>query len=108
MVKKVNGFYLTKNIKHKFLCKVRPFSSAKNRSMYDYEKSTIRELNPKHITSHVATNDPNTEKTASQISSSILDLANSLKNETNTIHISLILRRSVNLNNLNFPNLNLS
>ena len=29
MVKKVNGFYLTKDIKHKFLVKVRSFSSAK-------------------------------------------------------------------------------
>ena len=29
MVKKINGFYLTKNVKHKHLVKVRPFSSAK-------------------------------------------------------------------------------
>ena len=35
-VKKVNGFYLTKNIKHKFLVKVRPFSSAKTRCMYGH------------------------------------------------------------------------
>ena len=31
VVKKVNGFYLTKNIKHKFLVKFRPFSSPKTR-----------------------------------------------------------------------------
>ena len=36
MVKKVNGFYLTRNIKHKFLVKVRPFSSAKTRCMYGH------------------------------------------------------------------------
>ena len=67
MAKKVNVFYLTKNIEHKFLVKVRPFSSAKTRCMYDHAKPTIRELNPKHIILHVGTNDLNSEKTASQI-----------------------------------------
>ena len=62
MVKKVNGFYLTRNIKHKFLVKFRPFSSAKTRCMYDHAKPTIRELNPEHIILHVGTNDLNTEK----------------------------------------------
>ena len=99
MVKKVNGFYLTRNIKHKFLVKVRPFSSAKTRCMYDHAKPTIRELNPEHIILHVGTNDLNTEKTASQVSKSILDLVNSLKNETNTIHASLIVPRNDHLNN---------
>ena len=99
MVKKVNGFYLTRNIKHKFLVKVRPFSSAKTRCMYDHAKPTITELNPEHIILHVGTNDLNTEKTASQVSKSILDLVNSLKNETNTIHASLIVPWNDHLNN---------
>ena len=99
MVKKVNGFYLTKDIKHKFLVKVRSFSSAKTRCMYDHAKPTIREVNPEHIILHVGTNDLNSEKTASQISNSIIDLANSLKNETNNIHVSLIVPRNDNLNN---------
>ena len=98
MVKKVNGFYLTRNIKHKFLVKVRPFSSAKTRCMYDHANPTIRELNPEHIILHVDTNGLNSEKTASQVSKSILDLANSLKNETNTIHVSLIVPRNDRLN----------
>ena len=72
MVKKVNGFYLTRNIKHNFLVKVRPFSSAKTRCMYGHAKPRIRELNPEHIILHVGTNDLNTEKTASQVSKSIL------------------------------------
>ena len=80
IVKKVNGFYPTKNIKYKILVKVTPFSSAKIRCMYDHAKPTIRELNPQHIILHVGTNNLNSEKTASQISNSILDLANSLKN----------------------------
>ena len=42
MVKKINGFYLKKNIKHKYLVKVRPFSSAKTSCMHDHAKPTIR------------------------------------------------------------------
>ena len=99
MVKKVNGFYLTKDIKHKFLVKVRSFSSAKTRCMYDHVKPTIREINPEHIILHVGTSDLNSEKTASQISNSIIDLANSLKNETNNIHVSSIVPWNNNLNN---------
>ena len=56
MVKKVNGFYLTRNIKHKFVVKVRPFGSAKTRCMYDHAKPTVGELNPEHIILHVGTN----------------------------------------------------
>ena len=67
--------------------------------MYDHAKPTIREVNPEHIILHVGTNDLNSEKTSSQISNSIIDLANSLKNETNNIHVSLIVPRNDNLNN---------
>ena len=74
MIKKVNGFYLTKNIKQKFLVQVRPFSSAKTKCMYDHAKPSTRELNPEHIIFHVGTNDLNSEKIASQISKPILDL----------------------------------
>ena len=72
MVKKVNGFYLTKNIKHKYLVKVRPFSSAKTSFMHDHAKPTIREINPEHIILHVGTNDLKSEKTASQIANSLI------------------------------------
>ena len=99
MVKKVNGFYLTRIIKHKFLVKVRPFSSVKTRCTYYLAKQTFRESNTGHVILHVGINDLNTEKTVSQISKSILDLANSLKNETNTIHVSLIVPRNDNLKN---------
>ena len=98
MVKKVNGFYITKNIKHKYLVKVRSFSSAKTRCMYDHVKPSIREYDPEHVILHVGTNDLNSEKTASQIASSIVELAVSLKNDTNT-NVSLIVPRNDNLNN---------
>ena len=99
MVKRINGFYLTKNIKHKYLVKVRPFSSAKTSCMHDHAKPRIRETNPKHIILHVGTNDLKSEKIASQIANSIIELANSLKNETNSIHVSLIVLRNDNMNN---------
>ena len=35
MVKKINGFLLTRKLKHKSLVKVRPFSSAKVRCLHD-------------------------------------------------------------------------
>ena len=103
MVKKLNGLYLTKNIKHKFLVKVRPCSSAKTRSMYDHAKPTIMKLNPEHIVLHVGTNDLNSKKIKFQFQNSqskwILYLANSLKNETSTIHVLLIGPQNDHLNN---------
>ena len=99
MVKKVNGFYLPKNIKHKYLVKVRPFSSAKTSSMHDHAKPTIREINPEHIILRVGTNDLKPEKTNNQTANSVIELMNSLKNETISIHVSLIVPRNDNLNN---------
>ena len=99
MVKKVNGFHLTKHIKHKYLVKVRSFSSAKTRCMYDHVKPTMRDFNPEHVIIHVGTNDLNSDKTASQIANSIVELALSLKNENNNIYVSLIVPRNDNLNN---------
>ena len=99
MVKKVNGFFLTKDIKHKYLVKVRSFSSAKTRCMQDHVKPTIRDFNPEHIIIHVGTNDLNSEKTASQIANAIVELATSLKSETNKIYVSLIVPRFDELNN---------
>ena len=59
MVKKVDGFYLIKNIKHKYLATVKSLSSIKTRCMYDYVKPTVREISPEHIILHLGTNDLN-------------------------------------------------
>ena len=67
--------------------------------MHDHAKPTITEINPKHITLHDGTNDLKSEKIANQKASSIIELANSLKNETNSIYVSLIVPRNDNLNN---------
>ena len=99
MVKKLNGFLLTRELKHKCLVKVRPFSSGKVRCMHDHVKPTIRDVNPDLVILHCRTNDPNSERTASQIARSIIELALSLKSKDNKISVSLIVPRNDNLNN---------
>ena len=46
MIKKIDGYLLTRSINHKFLVKVRPFTTAKTIGMYDYLKPTLRDFNP--------------------------------------------------------------
>ena len=53
IVKNVNGYLLTKKLRHKKLIKVRSFSGAKVSCMYDHVKPTSREFNPNHIILHV-------------------------------------------------------
>ena len=99
MVKKLNGFLLTRKLKHKCLVKVRPFNSAKVRCMHDHMKPTVRDVNPDYIILHCGTNDLNSEQKASQITRSIIELALSLKSRDNKISVSLIVPRNDNLNN---------
>ena len=99
MVKKLNGFLLTRKLKRKCLVKVQTFSSAKVRCMHDRVKPTVQDFNPEHIILHCGTNDLNSEQTASQIARFNIELALSLKSKDNKISISLIVPRNDNLNN---------
>ena len=99
MVKKLNGFLLTRKLKHKCLAKVRPFNSAKVRCMHEQLKPTARDFNPDHIILHCGTNYLNSERTASQIARSIIELVLSLKATDNKISIPFIVPRNDNLNN---------
>ena len=74
MVKKLNGFLLTRKLNHKCLVKVRPFSSAKVRCMHDHVKPSVQDFNPDHIILHCGTNDLSSERTTSQIARSIIEL----------------------------------
>ena len=67
--------------------------------MYDHVKPIIREFNPNHIILQVGTNELKSNKTASQISMSVIELTLSLKSETNIETISLIVPRKDSLNN---------
>ena len=71
MVKKLNGYLLTKKIKHKGLVNVRPFTTAKVSCMPDHVKATIRDINLQQMIFHIGTNEPKTERIASQIAKSI-------------------------------------
>ena len=99
MIKKLNGYFLTKNVRHKYLIKVRSFSGAKVSCMVDHVKRTLQDDKPDHIIFYAGTNDLRTEKTALQIAKSIMDLTTSLKNNGNSVIVSGIVPRFDNLNN---------
>ena len=99
MIKKLNGYFLTRKVRHKYLIKVRSFSGAKVSCMVDHSKPTLRDDKPDHTILHVGTNDLRTEKTASQIANSIMDLTTSLKNNGNLVIVSGIVPRFDKLNN---------
>ena len=67
--------------------------------MHDHVKPTMRDFNPERVILHVGTNDLNSDKTASQIANSIVQLALPLKNDNNKIYVSLIVPRNDNLKN---------
>ena len=90
---------MTRKLNHKCFVKVRPFSSAKVRRMYDHVKPTVRKFNPSHIALHCGTNDLSSERKASQIAKSFIELALSFKSQDNKMSISLIVPRNDNLNN---------
>ena len=98
-MKKLNGYLFTKKIKHKVAVKVRTFTTAKVSCMQDHVKPTIRDINPQQIILHVGTNDLKTERTASQIAESMIDLTISLKNNGNMIAVSGIVANLDELNN---------
>ena len=77
-------------MRKKKLIKARSFSGATVSCRYDHVKPTIQEFNPNHIILHVGTNELKSSKTASQISTSVIDRALSLQSETNAVAISLI------------------
>ena len=99
MVKKLNGYLLTKKVRHKFLVKVRPFSGARVSCLVDHVKPTLRDDEPDHIILHTGTNDLRSEKTSSTIAKSIVDLAMSLKSSGSSVIVSGIVPRFDNLNN---------
>ena len=79
MIKKIDGYLLTKSINHKFLVKVRPFTTAKTIDMYDHLKPTLRDFDPGLFIIHVGTNDLPLNKTSNEIAEEIVNLAESVK-----------------------------
>ena len=99
MVKKIDGYLLTSSINHRYIVKVRPFLSTKTIDMVDYIKPTQRDFNPDVYLLHVGTNDLSSNKSPEQISLDILNLANSLKLDNNTVkanNIGILSHRNIN------------
>ena len=67
IIKKIDGYPLTKSINHKFLITVRPFTTAKTIDLYDHLKPTLRDFNPGLFSIHVGTNDLALNKTSNEI-----------------------------------------
>ena len=93
MIKKIDGYLLTKSINHKFLVKVRPFTTAKTIDMYDHLKPTLRDFNPGLFIIHVGTNDLPLNKTSNKIAEEIVNLAESVKKPSSNTVISDIINR---------------
>ena len=79
MVKEVNGFELSKSIKHKYSVRVRFHPSAKTSCINDHVKPVIRNQEADHIILHTGTNDLSSDKTAIQICNDVVNLAASIK-----------------------------
>ena len=94
MVKKIDGYLLTSSVNHKYIVKVRPFLSAKTIDVLDYIKPSKRDFNPDVYLLHVGTNSLSSNKSPEQISMDILNLANSLKLDNNTVIVSSIVPRN--------------
>ena len=94
MIKKVNGYLLTSSLKHQYLVKIRPFSTAKAIDMYDYIKQTQKDFKPENFILHVGTNDLPLNKSSKEISEDIVTLAGSMKIENNRIIVSSIVCRA--------------
>ena len=93
MIKKVGGYLFTISLKHQYLVKTRPFSTAKTIDMYDYIKPTQRDFKPEIFVSHVGTNGLSLNKSPKEISEDIVTLAEYMKTESNKIIISSIVCR---------------
>ena len=98
MIKKLNGYFLTRKVRHKYLMKVRSFSGTKVSCMVDHLKPILLDDNQTTLFK-LRTNDLRTEKTATQIEKTVMELTTSLKSNGNSVDVSDILPRFDNFKN---------
>ena len=93
MIKKINGYLLTKSINHKFLVKVRRFTIAETIDMYDHLKPTLRDFNSGLFITHVGINGLPLNKAINEIAEEIANIAESLKKpSSNTVISDIVIR----------------
>ena len=97
MVKEVNGFELSKSIKHKYSVRVRFHPLAKTSCINDHVKPVFRNQEA-DIILHTGTNDLSSDKTPVQICNDIVNLASSIKDKYIKVTISKIVERNDALN----------
>ena len=76
MIKKVDGYLFTSSLKHQYLVKTRPFSTAKTIDVYDYIKPTQRDFEPEIFVLHIETNDLPLNKSPKEISEDMVSMQN--------------------------------
>ena len=121
MVKKLNGFLLTRKLNHKCLVRVRPFNSAKLRYVHGHAKATVWDFHSDHIILHCGTNDLNSDRISSQITillltprsdklnNKISEVKNRLINMSSHRNIAYIDHSSsIQKNHINESNVNLN
>ena len=92
MIKKIDGYLLTKSINHKLFVYVKPFTTAKTIDIYDHLKPTLRDFNPGLFIIHVGVNHLPLNK-SNETAEEIVNLAESVKKPRSNIVISDIVTR---------------
>ena len=90
MIKKVNGCFLKKRVRNKYLIKERSFSGAKVSSMVDHVKPAIRDGKQDHI---IYKQGQMISVPKQQIAKSIMDLTTPLKNNGKSVMVPGIVFR---------------
>ena len=98
MIKEVNGFELSKSIKHKYSVRVKFHPSAKTSCINDHVKPVSRNQVADHIILHTRINDLSSNKTLVLICNNIVNLAASIKDKDIKVTISEIVERNDVLN----------
>ena len=78
MLKKLNGFLLTRKLNHQCLVKLLSFSSSKFRCMHEHVRPNVRDFNLARIILYCGTNDVGSQRTACQIARSTIEIAHLL------------------------------
>ena len=95
MLKHLNGWEMLKKVKSDCKIFIKHFSGATTNCMEDNMNPYLRK-DPNHIILHVGTNDLILDKTSQDITTSIVNLACSMKGENCDVSISNIILRTDN------------
>ena len=96
MLKKTDGYLLTNSINHKFIVKTTVFPAAKTKDMKDYIKPTKRDFDPDLYIFHAGTNDLSLDKPDAEISTDIINVAESLQSTHTNVAVSAIVPHADN------------